>query len=57
LGDEIYHSFEEILVFEDVLALAVTEEDAHVDIGNLFAFLGECVGLVVHLFQLWLIAV
>jgi hypothetical protein len=48
LGEEVDHGLEEVLILEDAFGFAVAEEDAHVDVADLLAFLLQQIGLVDH---------
>lgn len=56
LRNEVDHSLKEVLVLENHLALAVAQENAHVDVADLFALLLEVVGFVSEFFETWLVS-
>jgi hypothetical protein len=53
---EINHRLKEVLILEDHLALAVTQQYAHIDITDLLALFLQVVGFIAEFFEAWLVA-
>ncbi len=53
---EINHRLKEVLILEDHLALAVTQQYTHIDITDLLALFLQVVGFIAEFFEAWFVA-
>jgi hypothetical protein len=53
---EINHRLKEVLILEDHLALAVTQQYTHIDITDLFALFLQVIGFIAEFFEAWFVA-